>query len=267
MIKSYKDLISHYRVISLSENDLLLVQGSPEHRRYFLNQLLILFEPEYIAQIRKFKQILEQRNQLLEKHFVAPGKAIPDFLEEELKIWTKQLWETSTLIQKKRIAYLKELETEVNQLLQGYYSKELSISFTYTAKGKPSAADFEDFWANHKEKLPDELRWGRSLFGIHLDDFAITFQKKKARHFASRGQQKLVVFLIKIALALKLKNKHMHVSLLLDDFLTDFDKNRLECCLKLLSELSCQVFVTSPLNAFLSENYPLINDHMQVIRL
>jgi recombinational DNA repair ATPase RecF len=37
--------------------------------------------------------------------------------------------------------------------------------------------------------------------------------------------------------------------LLLDDFITDFDKERVERCLALITSLQCQVFFTSPIES------------------
>ena len=65
LIKSYRDIISHYRIISLVESDMQLVQGAPEERRYFLNQLLVLFDADFFVCLRKYKQILEHRNSIL----------------------------------------------------------------------------------------------------------------------------------------------------------------------------------------------------------
>ena len=123
----------------------------------------------------------------------------------------------------------------------------------------------------------------RSLFGAHLDDFSIDFYAKegeegakegnrsqknfKARRFASRGQQKLVIFLLKIALAQQLEKEQMQVTLLLDDFLTDFDHKRLSECLMLLSSLSCQVFITCPLRSLITQHYTDDKNLMQIISL
>lgn len=264
VIKSYRDLISHYRIVSLTENDLMLVQGAPEVRRYFLNQLCVLFKPDLIGHLRKYKQILEHRNSIL--------STINESMltkNTELKIWSKQLWEESRLLQQERIAHLKELEKDINELLAEHFSSlDLKIGFSYQVKNKISDYEtFEDFWKGYSSKLETEWRWRRSLFGAHLDDFSVIFQEKKAKQFASRGQQKLVLFLLKIALAEKLEKKNMQVTLLLDDFLTDFDHQRLTDCLSLLSKLSCQVFITCPLKSLITKHYTESPDLMQVISL
>jgi len=250
-IKSYKDLISHYRIVSLTEEDLQLIQGAPEVRRGFLNQLLVLFEPQSTAQLKKYRQILTHRNKLLENEVAGRGAASIS----ELEVWTKQLWEQAIQIQSRRIYYLKELEHKINELLTKHFVKEkFSVRFSYTVKHNIMRESFDAFWNDYREKLQhNERRWGRSLFGPHLDDFTISFQEQKARYFASRGQQKLVVFLIKIALLQKLEEAGMPASLLADDFLTDFDDQRARKCVAILMQLSCQVVVTTPIKSDIFE--------------
>jgi len=269
VIKSYRDLIDRYRVVSLAESDLQLVQGAPEYRRYFLNQLLALFEPDFLSQLRKYRQILEHRNQVLMQ---AGGNG--QSFHAELEVWSKQLWEQSILIQSKRAYYLAMLESEINSLLATQFSSlDLTIAFIYQPKCNITAKSFASFWKDYQvKKLTDELLWRRSLFGAHLDDFSIIFQEKKARYFASRGQQKLMLFLIKVAIVQQLESKGMHVSLLLDDFLTDFDNARLADCLTLLSKLSCQVFVTCPLKSLIIKHHqfgkkPTKSKDIQIISL
>ena len=134
-----------------------------------------------------------------------------------------------------------------------YEERHPSTPKGYAEAGKP--ARFSDFWKNYKVKqLLLEQKWGRSLFGAHLDDFSIHFDGKKARIFASRGQQKLIVFLIKLAQLYQLYHHHETSTLLLDDFLTDFDQKHFHECIDALLALpkDTQTFITTPLKEFLA---------------
>ena len=251
-ITSYKQILSQYKVISIAEDDLSLVQGAPEERRTFLNQFQMLLELEFIKILKEYKQILQQRNELI---FNSKNLSLHE--KGEFYIWSKQLWEKTIIIQKQRIDYLKKLEKEVNNLLVKYLEKEnLSISFKYKSKKIDLTKTFDEFWNKYPEKIKDEeLRWGRSMFGAHLDDFLITFQEKKARAFASRGQQKLILFLLKIAQLMELQKTGKNAILLIDDFLTDFDENRLNNCLNIIQKINSQIFITCPLISFISSNF------------
>ena len=251
-IVSYKDIISRYRIISVTEEDLQLIGGAPEIRRSFLDQSLFLLDSNFVLNLRKYKQILEQRNSFLVKN---SERRIDSNLEKELFTWTKQLWEQGDLIRKARISFLQEVEKETNKLLKKYFSdlNEITVKLKYQAKNINVLHDFEKFWEKYltEEMSEKELRWRRSLFGIHIDDFTISFQNKKARNFASRGQQKLVLFLLKIVQLQKLQKEGEPGCLLLDDFLTDFDDQRMSQVLSLLKDLQCQIFLTCPLKSFI----------------
>lgn len=264
-IQSYKELISSYRIVSLTTDDLNLVQGSPEERRDFLNYSLLLEDPGLLPFFKQYKHVLAQRNSLLLN--MNQGKQTVSFLEQ-LEIWTRKIWEMSQIIKKKRCDYLALLQDQVAKLLGDFFSQadEISIHFNYQVKNQEESQLFEDFWSFFQKKIKhQEFLWKRTLFGLHLDDFSIVFQSKKARAFASRGQQKLLVFLIKIA-QLELIGKSGKAGIfLVDDFLTDFDDCKVRQALTLVSQLHAQVIMTSPLLNHYTKN--ISEENMFLIEL
>ncbi len=244
-IQTYKELTQQMRIITLTADDIQLVSGYPEKRRMFLNQSIVLEDSGYIGISKKYQTILEQRNQKL-----LTLKKTNRPCDDELMIWTESLWLECIRIQNKCIAMLLFLEQQVNTLLSTYFimsEQNLSISLTYSSKHVSTTQNFTTFRDLYKNSLVStELSSGRSVFGVHLDDFIITFKKQRARVFASRGQQKLVVFLLKIA-QMQIVIKHgSGAILLLDDFLTDFDHDRIQECFALLSAMPFQILITNP---------------------
>src|SRR3990172_3358446 len=63
---SYKELMDYYRVVTLTEDDLSLINGGPDARRSFIDQAILLNDPSFITVIRNFRQVLESRNALLQ---------------------------------------------------------------------------------------------------------------------------------------------------------------------------------------------------------
>lgn len=246
-IKSYKELLSFYKVVSMTEDDLELIKGAPELRRVFLNQSLFLKSADSAVSLKNSRKILLNRNSLLFK-----SKAYKVPLYDDFLIWSRQLWEVTLEQQQERTQFLRELELEVNRLLSNSFADQgLVVSFHYQPRNIFSSTDFGQFWNEYKAAiLPEELATGRSQFGIHLDDFIIHYQDKNAKSFASRGQQKLILFLVKIA-QFNLINKGVDEMgcLFLDDFLTDFDHVRLSRCIALLNQMKVQIFVTCPINS------------------
>ena len=235
-ITSYKQLMDHYRIITITEDDLGLIKEGPEIRRNFLDQAIALFKPDFLLTIRKLRKLVEQRNALLKKGH---------FSQESYQLWTHQLWQHSKLIQAERIKMLKSLQSSTSKLLKAHFPN-LSIAFDYKPKRIAKDDSVESFMAKNSQLQHDEARYGRSLFGAHLDDFSINFQDKRSRNFASRGQQKLIVLLINIAYAQQLIKKRGSVIMLLDDFMTDFDQSRCTLLVEILHQLGCQLIFTMP---------------------
>jgi DNA replication and repair protein RecF len=196
-----------------------------------------LSDATYVTTMREYRVTLENRNALLQHHQI----------DQELYfIWTKKLWEYTATIQALRKQLLLELELAVNQMLHEYIDENISLSFAYQAK-KGSDAPFDSFWqTNRTELLRQELHFKRTLFGAHIDDFTITLEGKKSRAYASRGQQKMIVLLVKIAQIKQILQKNEPIIFLLDDFMTDFDVERGKALLSALFELNCQLIFTSP---------------------
>jgi DNA replication and repair protein RecF len=265
-VVSYKDLIGHFKIVSVAADDLILVHGGPEYRRDFLNYALALNNPEHMTLLKRYRQILDQRNSLLQQsRFSGPS--------EEMAVWSQKLWEASQEIRQLRSEYLRLLEVSVNLLLQIHFadteSGNFQVKFVYAAKNGSDTQTFDDFWRSYALKQYNtEVEWGRSLFGAHLDDFSIIFQDKKARMYASRGQQKLLVLLIKIAQLQQLSALGEPGVLLLDDFMTDFDNEKVERSVATLNDLKFQMFVSCPVrpDAFLRCFSPQDVSHLRLER-
>lgn len=234
---SYKDVMNHYRIVTLTEDDLQLIKGTPDMRRTFIDQVILLHNQDFIETIRAFRQTLDNRNAL-----IAQGAVQTD----SYMVWTKQLFEKSQEIQKLRIEALQNLSKRVAQLAQDHFEGALSITFDYALKKGEVDTTFEEFLGQNPTLFDLERRFGRSLFGAHLDDFVIRLQDIKSKHYASRGQQKLIALLIKIAQIQDLLAQKGGVIFLLDDFMTDFDAQRANIFLDILLQLKSQLIFTTP---------------------
>jgi DNA replication and repair protein RecF len=244
-VQSFKELMQFYRIVTITEDDLHLIKGGPDVRRAFVDQAMVLFDPEVAVALRSFKAVAENRNALLARGVYS----------ESLDVWTQQLWEQSRTIQQKRREFLTRLESKVNELLSVHFDqqKELSIELGYSSKNIEPEDSFDDFQQKGPALFENELRMRRSLFGAHLDDFAIIFCHKKSKAYASRGQQKLVAVLLKIAQMQELVSVVGPAIFLLDDFLTDFDETTAKTVVNLLISLENQLIFTSPVEGGILE--------------
>lgn len=233
VVSSYKELMNYYRIVTLMEDDLELIKGGPERRRLFIDQALMLNSSEFVKLSKEYKNILDNRNALLQS-----GAHKGNFDKESYKIWTEQLLVKSQAIQDARRELLSEFQKSVNFLLDAMLKLSLSIELTYFSK-------YDSGFINDR-LLYDELRMGRSLIGAHLDDIVINYADKRSKSYASRGQQKLIIVLLKIAQVQQLIAQKGAVVFLLDDFMTDFDEERAGLLLGTLCQLNTQLIFTTP---------------------
>ncbi len=234
-IASYKELLDYYRIVTITEDDLRLIKEGPEERRLFIDQAIMLANPEFVNLSKRCKDIVDNRNALLKRGASA----------ESYQLWTEQLWQITQQITQARVEALDQLQCGVRELISRYFADEFTISLSYSSK-KSLYDSFEQFNQKHTNLYYDEQRFGRSLFGAHLDDFMIQFKDAKSKNYASRGQQKLIVLLLKVAQVRQLMIQKGEVILLLDDFMTDFDYKKAETLLAVLAELNVQLIFTIP---------------------
>ncbi|MFI5332820.1 MAG: DNA replication/repair protein RecF [Candidatus Babeliales bacterium] len=238
-IESYKELMDFYRIVTLTESDLDLIHGDPETRRAFIDQAIMLYDPAHANTIRDLRHCVEQRNALLQRSVSS----------DEFNTWTEQLFYKSVAIQDTRRTTLVALERTAQTLIADHFDNAFSIGFEYKAKRIPDDQSYETFRAAYPHLLQEEQKMNRSLFGAHVDDILITFHDKRSKQYASRGQQKLIVLLIKIAQIKELLRKKGPAVFLLDDFMTDFDERRIVQLLTVLRELDIQLIFTTPLSS------------------
>lgn len=250
-VGSYKELYDVYKVVTITEDDLLMVQGAPALRRSFIDHVVLLMNPEYALLLKKYRHVLDNRTAL-----IASGRND----DESYELWTNQLLTLSTTIQKARIGALTALEKEVKLLLTEIFADStttLSIQYDF-AKPYSDMDDLittEDLLIRYPSIKSHEMMQRRTLFGAHLDDFSIIYQGKSCRTYASRGQQKLLVFLLKLAHIRILKAEHSQsgVIFLVDDFMTDFDEEKAQALLPLMTSLPSQLIVTTPVEGLVKE--------------
>ncbi|MCX5924781.1 MAG: DNA replication and repair protein RecF [Candidatus Dependentiae bacterium] len=237
-ISSYKELMAHYRVVSLIEDDVNLIKGGPQERRSFIDQTILLLDASLAVSMKEFRKVLSNRTSLIQQLRSA---------NDNYWLWTHQLWERSQEIQKKRTALLALLMEDVHELVRMHFDDNYEIACTYEPKLMKENQTFQQFVEAQPHLFEHENTAKRSLFGAHLDDFVIKLQNKKTKRLASRGQQKLILLLLKIAQAHYIATHSGPLLLLLDDFMTDFDHSTVQKLLSILYSLKSQLIFTSPI--------------------
>jgi DNA replication and repair protein RecF len=247
LISNHQQLASIYQAVALTQDDLGIIQESPDNRRTFLDQILCQVYPETVSLFQRFRVALSKKTEWLitRKSY---DKVLYELLSEDLNRY-------SQAIKEHREKLLVEIEQLIVPFQNCLFSPKTIFKFSYKEK------------LINREKLIDrELLQARVLQGAHLDDCEITINDINIRLFGSRGQQKSALFILKIAhLLLLLKTNTTSKKLfIVDDFLTDLDEETATFFLNFLLTLDVQFFFTIPI---IYDKLPKVLLEGQVFRL
>ncbi len=235
MIKRQSDLYSYLQIVYFSPDDIHLIIGSPKNRRRFLDMSIAKLFTPYIELQKTYHHVLNQRNQLLKNEINTTLK----------KVWDEQFLESSKEILNQRIKFLAQFESLFQESYHQISSNQEFVSINYIIDDHVSIQNhqYENLLKKYEEK---EIRYQRSLFGSHTEDFHICLNNKNANQFASQGQKRSIVIALKLALAKMIySSTNIYPILLFDDTLAELDKYRSENLLHNLSH-NHQIFIASP---------------------
>lgn len=209
----------HQRATTLFEpNHLRLLNGSPETRRTYLDQILTQTSQEFADALKKYNRALKQRNHLLKQRNSAS--------QDDMFVWDVKLSEYGGLVNKERKGLIKHLNTVVGK----NYSKiagtktKISVEYVDTVAGKDYTSGF---LKTLQESLYDDKAKGFTSHGPHREDFKVFIDDEDSSVTASRGESRTLVLVLKL-IELKLLEKKLDQKplLLLDDVFSELDGKR-----------------------------------------
>lgn len=222
-------------VVLFEPNHLLLLHGSPEQRRNYLDDMLAQTTPNYPTLLRHYRRVLAQRNALL-KRAKKPSN-------EELFPWNLRLSELGAQISRKRGELAESLNTEL-----GTTYKDLSKSKIATELNYLSQFPAETYESRLMQKLEENLAVdalrGFTGAGPHREDFGVLFDDRPAGETASRGETRTLLLALKIIeLSLLQAARDQAPLLLLDDVFSELDGARRHALTEHLTNY--QTFITT----------------------
>ena len=230
-----KDFRSVVKTVLFSTKDLLLLRGTPQDRRDWLDRAISQIYPAYNDRLSKYDKIRIQKNNLLKTEEI-------DF--KLLDIYNEQLVITGANIIFLRKKFLKEIE-KIAQSKHRIISDSEDFSLNYTCPED----EVENICSYIKEQLiekrAEELGRRQACVGPHRDDIEFKINGIDAVKFASQGQQRTLVLALKLGELDIIKDKTgFSPILLLDDVLAELDETRQNYLLKSI-EKETQTIITS----------------------
>ena len=241
-IAKFSSHIGLLPIVMVSPQDAILVNGSGEERRRFLNFILSQTDPLYLSNIQNYNSLLAQRNKLL-KLCAGTGarSAATRGWDELIQTITLQMESPAAYVHAKR----QELAESLSQYTAQYY-KELSgnreaVTMRYQSDLNSSTPK-EIFQRSQQQ----DLRFGYTTAGPHRDDVLFFIEGFPIKKVGSQGQQKSFLIALKLAQFQIIKQISGKLPiLLLDDLFDKLDMTRVEYLLSLVAgETFGQIFIT-----------------------
>lgn len=232
-VRNLSSLALHLPVSVIDPGVFDIVAGGPGKRRQFLDWAVFHVEHSFASVWQQCQRVTSQRNQILRT-----GR-IDDAL---MKVWDSQYTELAERLTKARKETFR-LFTKAFDCLLGEIDAPwvdgLKLDFY---AGWDSSQSLFDVLKAHREQ---ERKMGHTLYGPNRADIRLRFQGRPVSETFSRGQQKTLVILMKIAQGMVLSDLGKQVTFLLDDINAELDVGHRAMLAQKLYELRCQVFLTS----------------------
>jgi DNA replication and repair protein RecF len=219
------DHIGTYSAVMIAPDDTELINDHSELRRKWMDGILGQVDKPYLEKIMHYQRVLLQRNAWLKMQAFKPATD-----NTELEYYNAELAADGTYIHEQRAKFLKEFLPLLNDFYHRLSNGKEAIEVTYNSDlfQRPLSAWME-------QNLQYDLRYQRTLRGIHKDDWEFNLNGLQLKQFGSQGQKKSFLFALKLAQYAYLSKALGHLPiLLLDDIFEKLDQSRMEALLRII---------------------------------
>lgn len=204
-----------------------LIEGGPSERRRWLDWGVFHVEHGFLEHWLRYTRALRQRNAALK-------------LGQDPRAWDGELVTHGLEVAALRSAWFESVRPYWERAVERLCG--LPVEMT-AYRGWAADRELEEVLAANLER--DRER-GTTQSGPHRADVVLRLEGKPAREVLSRGQQKLVAAAMVLSLLQRLRSSQSTPpTLLLDDPAAELDSDRLGQLVALVSELECQIVMTS----------------------
>ncbi|MDH3943400.1 MAG: DNA replication/repair protein RecF [Anaerolineae bacterium] len=268
--KKASEAVGHFNAVLFLPQMLSVVEGSPSERRRYLDLALSQVQPGYAANLRDYRQVISQRNSLLNQLKERGGDL------DQLDYWDERLAKRGALIIHDRIRAIQELDQVAgrihHQLTRGAEVLRLNYLPSYDPLPPPedqlslmdtpidrTKVALEAIEAGFREKLlqlrPTDISRGVTSIGPTRDDLRFLGNTIDMRDYGSRGQVRTTMLTMKLAEVQWMHTRLDHWPvLLLDEIMAELDHDRRADLLEGIGNSDQALLTTTDLSLF-DENF------------
>jgi DNA replication and repair protein RecF len=227
------DALGAWLAVTFLPTDLALVQGGAGERRRWLDRMLSLGSPTYLAALLRYRAAVAQRNAALRRQDEASATAFDVTLAR-----------TGATVVAGRLAWLSGAESAWRHELESL-GEPLAVTMRY--RGDEALAD-AGAWPERLEAARHRDRQrGQTTTGPHRDDLVLGLAGRPLREFGSTGQQRTAAIGLRLVEHGTLaQDRGTRPALLVDDIFAELDAGRQARLADRLHEAGVQLVVTAP---------------------
>ncbi len=227
----------------MNGHSFMLLEGSPQVRRQFMDWLVFHVEPGFLAIWKDVQKLLKQRNSVLRRDKIDPLLLAP---------WDKELSAKTTQLDQLRSRVFNRFLECFQDLVADFIAIEgLKLSYY---RGWDREQDYAQALSLGIER---DSGLGYTRVGPHRADIRISIMGQPAAEILSRGQQKLLVSALRIAQGVVFQSlTGRRCVYLIDDLPAELDVNFRAVLAGWLDKLGCQVFVTGVERDVIAQAWP-----------
>ena len=218
-LKRMSEVLGNVNVVLFSPEDINIFKDGPERRRKILDIMISQLRPSYVHNINMYTNIIKQRNNYLKQ--IKHEKKGKDMLE----IWEIKLAEYAEIIYKYRKEFVSKIMEKIVKIHKDITNNKEEIRIEYIS-------DFlskEKFLNKIKANREIDIIRGFTTNGIHRDDLKLYINGDALGVYGSQGQHRSAILSIKLTELEIIKEEiEENPILLLDDFMSELDKERRE---------------------------------------
>jgi len=230
-VHKISEIAARFPVLAIHPDSYRLITGGPGDRRQYLDWGVFHVEQGFFSCWQRYKRALAQRNAALK------SKQKDAFCD----LWDKELVEAAKQIDFSRQSYITRMKPYFSELTERFFpDKTVGVEYK---RGWPTD---EDLGQLLKVNLSKDRSKGFTYYGPHRADLVIKVNGYSAQTGISRGQQKTLVALLRLAQAKQFTDATEQPCVLLyDDLAAELDETRKGMILSVLAEMQLQLFLTA----------------------
>lgn len=239
-INKVSDFIGKLNVILFSPDDLFLFNDQPRERRKVIDQEISKINQKYLLTLNKYKNLIKDKNNLLKNKEIDINY---------LDVLNEQLINESQIIINERKKIIEVLNKNIKRIYKLLSNEDKDIFIEYKC-----CVEDDNLKRLYEEAKQKEIDYRVASVGPHREDYLFLMDNEPLINIASQGQKRMVVLAFKLSLINYIyQQTNKYPVLLLDDVLSELDKNHRERLINLLKDKN-QCIITTTEDIDIKEN-------------